>query len=1084
MKMNITAHPRTAGRPRPNSRAKRDSRRPRVTANSSRKGSAILIVLGMLSFMVVSAVGFAVYMRQSRLPSSYLRRASSTRYLLKAALAHAIARLDGCEGKNGNGDSRCEGVYDDVYPGVGRSQNESIQNNGDNWAKRVFMPFGQVSPDNTVSTLSLEALAYLPPAVINDVRVYSRRTRTAQWQNLSYDAGRYAFCAVDVSDCFDLNKLYAGQRRSSAPGRRVNLSSLFPNNGDQLDDIIEQCSRNAREVDQKGNQSNIPFVSMADFNLVAQGTAFSPWTRFVKSGNDLSIYNAGDRDSVENALFITDTWFPSTNTTTITQYNLSCGGENQPFKQYSQNASMLESAQRPTKLSQTLQKNLGGIGLACLYDYLDQDSVPVSYVLPTVETAPMVTGVGLVHGNQFAPTVVAVDNDKKTGDYPDPQDAKATIKWTAVPYKLKSLFTRMGVSGSAVFPFKRAATKGYDTDFKGEVLMKICLAEAGLADTCRLSETSDLGVQTKSDWKDSGSNLPNGVLSCKGTISALNFGGDIGKTQDAAKEFAAAFTGPSFDVPVYWQITQVKETKDENGNISTTAYGDPYVSFAGCGNANSCLAPRDSQGQVAAWWKSVATTANIQAGNGIKPPENHSAKIPTGTKYIPHVFVWVKLMSGSDVVDIVPACIRDDQIWGNKSNIPTSAQENVLGWGTPLLAFHGDNDFVYGQEQAGTPDPFSSWTKLFTVDPRYNFAPENWFACAGGDGNITQTEWLDKIGATGSGGVLGQGSEGIFPPRDRDIFMFTSDQEYLQSIQELAFLPFLQDLNGAGEFFEGTYKANSVLNGNGFAKGNRVMDKPTDRMGAFGMHKFFWRTYSPMDDDLAHFLGPNGDVEIVSGAGDFRVNPFSPDRRVLMAALKDTPFDWYVASTNKNLNETYNMTPSQRKSWAFCDESTVAKLTDDELEDIADHLRGQFAQGACEGRTSWEEIFDDLAWYENKRNDEQKGIFGLADLTEPLHGVDRKFLYGFWRECFQNRQQLFLVFIRAEALTVGGSGSHALGSSQLGARGVALVWRDPAPPKRGNRPSRNELTSANAWTQYHKDNAPHRTRVLFYHQFD
>ena len=30
---------------------------------SSRRGSALLIVLGMLSFMIVSAVGFATYMR-------------------------------------------------------------------------------------------------------------------------------------------------------------------------------------------------------------------------------------------------------------------------------------------------------------------------------------------------------------------------------------------------------------------------------------------------------------------------------------------------------------------------------------------------------------------------------------------------------------------------------------------------------------------------------------------------------------------------------------------------------------------------------------------------------------------------------------------------------------------------------------------------------------------------------------------------------------------------------------------------------------------------------------------------------------
>ena len=41
--------------------------------SSSRRGSALLIVLGMLSFMIVSAVAFSVYMRMSRAPSSFLR---------------------------------------------------------------------------------------------------------------------------------------------------------------------------------------------------------------------------------------------------------------------------------------------------------------------------------------------------------------------------------------------------------------------------------------------------------------------------------------------------------------------------------------------------------------------------------------------------------------------------------------------------------------------------------------------------------------------------------------------------------------------------------------------------------------------------------------------------------------------------------------------------------------------------------------------------------------------------------------------------------------------------------------------------
>ena len=111
-------------------------------------------------------------------------------------------------------------------------------------------------------------------------------------------------------------------------------------------------------------------------------------------------------------------------------------------------------------------------------------------------------------------------------------------------------------------------------------------------------------------------------------------------------------------------------------------------------------------------------------------------------------------------------------------------------------------------------------------------------------------------------------------------------------------------------------------------------------------------------------------------------------------------------------------------------------------------------------------------------------------LEHPLHGVDRKYLYSFWRECFQNRQQLFLVFLRAEPLTVGGTSGEALASSQLGARGVALVWRDPvSTPRDNNGESGGALTRAgtvtkDSFSERQKTRGPNRTRVLFYHQFD
>ena len=55
-----------------------------------RRGSALLVVLGVLAFLVVSAVAFSAFMRRARLPSSYLRRTVASRQLAKAAVVRAI----------------------------------------------------------------------------------------------------------------------------------------------------------------------------------------------------------------------------------------------------------------------------------------------------------------------------------------------------------------------------------------------------------------------------------------------------------------------------------------------------------------------------------------------------------------------------------------------------------------------------------------------------------------------------------------------------------------------------------------------------------------------------------------------------------------------------------------------------------------------------------------------------------------------------------------------------------------------------------------------------------------------------------
>ncbi|MCR5751616.1 MAG: hypothetical protein K6G91_06625 [Kiritimatiellae bacterium] len=1076
---------------------------------SSRSGSAILIVLGMLSFMVVSAVGFAVFMRQSRVPSSYLRRASSSRYLLKAALANAIARIDGCYSDVRGG--RCEGILDDPYPGVGQNINRNDptqRDNGNYWPHRVFTPFGPVSTEETVSTLTLEGLAYLPPAIINEARVFSRTTRTAQWRNLSYDSGRYAFTAYDVSDCFDINKLFAGERRFSAANQRVNLSSLFPDNGDQLDNILEKCSRAV-------SKSNIPFVSVADFNIVAGSSPFSPFCRHIASGNNVSMYSQGDFQSVSNALFITDTWFPPTNTTTesIKRIDLS---KYQPFVEYRvRNMDDVDAALNSRKPSgcpkstyEVLRDNIGGTGLVCLYDYMDRDRVPTSLALPTVETEPMICGVsvGIDGGGNFTAEPAAVMNGEAVLD--------PATQWKVVrevtPRVLTIQQAQVTVSGAVAFPFKRVSSSSRRKgSWTAEALVAIFFASDNLK--ARLDGNSP--IRPKKDyWASSTTAVRDGVIWTKGQ-AAISFNDNIQRSQDAVKNFAIPVSVSRVTLPICYKVHE-KEVRD-TGNGSELVPGTEFTAYTRDQTwdaGDSPLLVFDENGKLSSSCESISRKQGYNPVVAISPndlqskhgqqSQNFENTIDAGS-FRPYFAVWVRVLdasSGADpdrrtggtpTVDLVPAsCIDDNEL--NMANTDPgfmSEMQKMGGPGVPLLDFKCKDQqrFSYRWDQNGDgfqpllngqPPAFEGWNALFTVDPRYNYAPEDWFGTM--DGDATAEKWLgysrQYLGVNG---------------RDPDIFMFTSDQEYLQSIGELAFIPYIEPMNGNVNFIEGEF-----MRQDRYHRRNDFNARTPGTDSGFANPTRYWRTYTAIEhngggyDPIYSMVDRGVRYEFTSGEGDFRVNPYSPDSRVLMAALKDTPYDYFVASTNEDssVNPTIDMKASERVKWAFCEGSSTARLADEELLDIAGTLSDAFADSAENGETNWENTFDDMAWYDgNNKEDDQRKILGDVELGEPLHGVDRKFLYSYWRDCFQNRQQLFLVFVRAEPLTVGGTGSHACGSSQLGARGVALVWRDPQPPTRGgasSRPKRTSLTSPSNWDQYYRTFAPHRTRVLFYHQFD
>ena len=321
----------------------------------SRNGSALLIVLGMMSFVMVSALAFAAYMRFARLPSSYLRRTSSSRMLVKAALAEAIDDLDMAIGNN-------------PHPGVGvnefRPTPDSTRDQPYNtWQSRVFMraktlsgdKFGRKSAQEseTVTPRCLEALAYMPPPLVNEARYFSRYTETAKWQTLDFDSGRFCYCALDVSDYFDVNRLLADSPRASSPGKRVSLAYLFENDshtqsgsGAQTWDTFVNQFRNydtgTLQIDFKGKE---PFVSIADLNLAIgdKGSVAnfkSPFCEYIRNGGaGAGFYNTSsdaDEDNIRRMSFVTDGWFPSGSASTSGEgessetYDIN-DGENQPL---------------------------------------------------------------------------------------------------------------------------------------------------------------------------------------------------------------------------------------------------------------------------------------------------------------------------------------------------------------------------------------------------------------------------------------------------------------------------------------------------------------------------------------------------------------------------------------------------------------------------------------------------------------------------------------------------------------------------------------------------------------------------------
>ena len=1013
-----------------------------------RKGSALLIVLGMMAFMVVSAVAFSMFMRQSRLPSSFLRQRLTASQLVKAGLAAAMQRLDAAIGDN-------------PYPGVGEEGTRQVKfkkTNGDEekvdygnfWHNRVFLE-SRLARDGVsggdgaelefepVSTLTLEALAYLPPSLVNTVRYWSKRTSTAAWQSLGYDAGRYAFTAVNVSDYFDINRIRAGAMRDSSPENRISMAYLFENGkhtgpGDvspeDFDKFIGKVTNDVFKT---------RFVSLADYNVALGSGQYgdigfeSPFWNYLDSGKrpgDGSFYGPF-ADLAKQQKFVADSWFPGpmdgdglylTDEEAQPLHNLDKG---------------LDPLMKDAGAGfNEIKRHLNLAERAALRDYVDEDNVPTSLALPTMELAPMLTGLQIVPLAVDPPKIVQADEVKK-----DVAPQKGESKRTEVQrvWALDSLGgLKLLFGGSAVYPFKRkfaTAELGEPTSFDVQILVKAFLSKDDQALTATRVAGGSLRPTAVGDWRDQPHDMNTGLFTClsKGKINVT-----AGQTESEAL--------------CTWSSDPV-ELRLGGGDLKRI-YGIKYVEVTDLNSGATQI-------------KDITPDTTLMTGKALMLRDaagniHPATELVTDFKNLKVNFmVWIRVLDGNDTVDMVPATIADDLVYNGmpKPGVSTDllgeqTKEPVMPVDGPLITLDKEA-FKAGGEPANFDAAYDGGKglKAYCNDPRYNWAPEDWY-WAGDDATISGSDWLTRVKA--------QVKENNTTPDNmpRDIFQFVSNAGYLQSMGEIQFLPLVR--TKYSDFTENNAVSSSFHGNSARYDGDKKALTERTGLDALANKDFMWRTrfaFGNRADTSNEVEADPYDWGVYDSRGGAAVSPYA-DKDLMMAALANTPYDYSVASADNDL------ALANGRKYTFGPGSSEAPVEWEELQAVADGIKS-----AAGTSTDWEDVlFIDRAKTAQWWDQVNEGPFG-ADFGDNFHDVDRKFLFSYWRSCFANNQQLFLVFVRAEPAVMGGS-SAGHTPSQLGARAVALVWREP-------ESSVVDETSADGNSSH-----PHRMRILFYHQFE
>ena len=1066
--------------------------------SSGRSGSALLIVLGMFAFMLVSAVSFSIFMRSSRAPSSYVRRNASARQLVKAALARAMDEID-------------TAIGNDPFPGVGYNHdyggngiNQGDRRKNDNWHGRVFTPSNEVAHAETVSTLTLEGLGYLPPCLVNEVRYWSRHTRTAKWHSLNYGLGQYAFTAVNVSDLFELNSFIdfdgvSKQRlnRSSSDHGRVSPTYLFRSSNEGLMNSGGALSAAFLNVMADGSGfgvtpsfKEVPFVSLMDFNLALGGNALggiaSPFVNRL-NGSSGTFYSSVGNDIARRQVFMAGGWNSDSNLTyqaysALNRVDLRYP-ECQPFHglgwfqgEDHSTRTLLNCFNTGNYFWDRMSQYVPALAVPLMCDYLDPDSVPVSLCIPSVEANPMICGLNLNDNCVKYKTLIV------PGPVVPPATPGGTTATRTDEVKLEIKVESLVPMLTTVYPYQ-SGSQGKSSSYTAEAFARIFF----------VAEDS---VKGDGDMSDVG--LRHGFFSL-----GTNFKWEDIKDKATGKAYIEVKGSGNVEIPA---VTARDESAEKSvvrnvpimaGNVTHTPVllRLVYQIDTSTSPATETLVDVQDPGEFDLYDKNFNRVDLKKAFEG-----------SSTVKYRPSVAVWARIKdSKNKTVDMVPAIPAYDSVNGAANYKGVMSFDRITGEtaGAPAMRFFAQgsvpgievND-VYLKSPANNTQREAVWKqKVYMAnDPRYNWAPEQWWA-ENGSANAKDI-WFDRIKA--------------FREKnswcDLDIFMSVSDQGYLQSMYEWLLIPQTRDCKPSN-----TNPLWGDLEGN-ISVYNGEVRTSADNIAHNGL---MWRTYRSRafnDGNDSWNWGLIDDIPFDDSGAGLRVNPYTDITNVMFGAFANMPRDWWAAGTNWQYDAEKNyMKPGSTDfkkdedylfKWSY-EYNDVYAMTAFWMnafrKDARDFYRADEWIDAIDGFTG--NTMDILDWSTGDVLWEPGGV-DVAKVRSILQSemslADRKFLYGYLKGCFANNHQLFLLFVRAEA-AAGGGGAGS------GARAVALVWRDPNPPMRNGQivkadsgteaPDRgkdnaskylyvNSGMNEESWRLNERKYPPHKMRILFYHQLD